>query len=820
MNYSAKQILEILNPVNNNIHDLTIEITNIIYDSRKIIDTANALFLCIKTENNDGHLFIEQAYQKGVRNFIIENKSYLNAFTDANFFLVENTITAIQKLAAFHRKQFTGPMIAITGSNGKTIVKEWLYQLLKTDFNIYRSPRSFNSQLGVALSLLGIESWHNLAIIEVGISKHGEMQALENMVKPNLGIVTNIGSAHDQGFENLNQKTVEKLSLLKNTDVAILPADNELINLEKTNLQKHNSLIQFITWGKNEKAKYKIASIVSENNQTEIELNYRSQPIKYRLPFTDEASIQNSLTCICVLHSLERLDPEHLEKFSTLQSLANRLTFTTGINGNFIVDDSYSNDPESLQIALDFCLRQQPVMKHYVVLSDFEQSNSNKQLLYKKINNLLVSNSIDGLIIVGKEIVENVAEFTTPILGKYENTEQLIQHLPELNLNNATILIKGARSYGLERVKQKLEQKEHETVLEINLDALKHNFLYFKSLLKSGTKIMPMVKAFGYGSGTFEAAKLLESLGCNYFSVAYLDEGILLRNAGIKVPIMVLNSNISQLASLLEYDLEPVIYSKEQYYQINKLALEKNLSAHIELDTGMHRLGFDCKDILEIINSEKPNFNLVSIFSHLSASENPEFDAFTLKQIQLFKNTAEQIELLINKNCIKHIANTGGILRFSEAHFDMVRLGIGLYGVDPGEQLTSDLQAVTTLKTVISQIKTIEAGESVGYSRKALSNHERRIAILPIGYADGLWRALGNERGEVFINGSRVPIVGNICMDMCMVEIGDLKCNVGDEVEIFGEHISVYEVAAICNTIPYETLTGISQRVKRVFVSY
>lgn len=820
MNYSAKQILEILNPVNNNIHDLTIEITNIIYDSRKIIDTANALFLCIKTENNDGHLFIEQAYQKGVRNFIIENKSYLNAFTDANFFLVENTIAAIQKLAAFHRKQFTGPMIAITGSNGKTIVKEWLYQLLKTDFNIYRSPRSFNSQLGVALSLLGIESWHNLAIIEVGISKHGEMQPLENMVKPNLGIVTNIGSAHDQGFENLNQKTVEKLSLLKNTDVAILPADNELINLEKTNLQKHNSLIQFITWGKNEKAKYKIASIVSENNQTEIELNYRSQPIKYRLPFTDEASIQNSLTCICVLHSLERLDPEHLEKFSALQSLANRLTFTTGINGNFIVDDSYSNDPESLQIALEFCLRQQPVMKHYVVLSDFEQSNSNKQLLYKKINNLLDSNSIDGLIIVGKEIVENAAEFTTPILGKYENTEQLIQHLPELNLNNATILIKGARSYGLERVKQKLEQKEHETVLEINLDALKHNFLYFKSLLKSGTRIMPMVKAFGYGSGTFEAAKLLESLGCNYFSVAYLDEGILLRNAGIKVPIMVLNSNISQLSSLLEYDLEPVIYSKEQYDQINKLALEKNLSAHIELDTGMHRLGFDCKEILGIINSEKPNFNLVSIFSHLSASENPEFDAFTLKQIQLFKNTAEQIELLINKSCIKHIANTGGILRFPEAHFDMVRLGIGLYGVDPGEQLTPDLQPVTTLKTVISQIKTIEAGESVGYSRKALSNHERRIAILPIGYADGLWRALGNERGEVFINGSRVPIVGNICMDMCMVEIGDLKCNVGDEVEIFGEHISVYEVAAICNTIPYETLTGISQRVKRVFVSY
>lgn len=818
MNYTGEQLQSLLPCKASKLHSPQAVVTTVVFDSRQVLENDKSIFVAIKTEKNDGHFFIDEVYKKGVRNFIVESPEKAEQFSDVNFFVVENSIEALQQLAAYHRKQFTGPVIAITGSNGKTIVKEWLYKLLRDDFNIHRSPRSFNSQLGVAVSLLGIESWHTLAIIEAGISKQGEMEKLHKMIAPSLGIVTNIGSAHDEGFLSKEEKAAEKSQLLQNADVAIVCADEEMLQKPVTELRNKYPLTQWITWGYNEHSKYKIAEVNTENNESQITLVYRTQPISYTIPFADKASVYNSVTCIAVLHALERLDREHLDKFKQLTSVQNRLTFTTGTDGNFIVDDSYSNDPESLQIALDFCIRQQPVMKHIVILSDFEQGNRNKAALYERINGLLLAKKIEGLIIVGPEITFYKQAFTVPLLGVYENTTALLNHIPDLGIANATILIKGARSYGFERIKQKLEQKEHETILEIDLDALKHNYLYFKSLLKKGTRVMPMVKAFGYGSGTFEAAKLLESLGCDYFAVAYLDEGIQLRNAGIKTSIMVLNSNVSQLESMLKYRLEPVIYSKKQYLEINRKAAGESIRAHIEIDSGMHRLGFEVGEIAVFIEKEKPLFEIVSVFSHLAASEAPEHDAFTQKQIESFKNAALEIEKTIGKRVIKHIANTGGILRFPEAHLDMVRLGIGLYGVDPGDHLTRALKPVTCLKTVISQIKTILPGESIGYSRKALSDQQRRIAILPIGYADGLWRAMGNGNGSVFINGKRAAFVGNVCMDMCMVELGNIECAEGDEVEIFGHHISVYEVAAICNTIPYETLTSISQRVKRVFV--
>lgn len=818
MHYTGEQLQSLLPCRASQLHSPQAVVTAVVFDSRQVLENDKSIFVAIKTEKNDGHFFVEDAYKKGIRNFIVESSEKVEPFSDVNFFVVENSVEALQTLAAFHRKQFTGPVIAITGSNGKTIVKEWLYKLLRDDFTIHRSPRSFNSQLGVAVSLLGIETWHTLAIIEAGISQPGEMEKLHQMIAPSLGIVTNIGSAHDEGFLSKEEKAAEKSKLLQNAEVAIVCADEEVLQQPVSELRNKYPLTQWITWGYNEKAKYKIASVNTENNESQITLTYRTQPIQYTLPFADKASVNNSVTCIAVLHALERLDSEHLDKFKQLTAVQNRLTFTNGTDGNFIVDDSYSNDPESLQVALDFCIRQQPVMKHVVILSDFEQSNRDKAALYEKINGLLISKKIAGLIIVGREISLHKKAFTVPLLGIYENTDALLNHIQELGITNATILIKGARSYGFERIKQKLEQKEHETVLEINLDALKHNYLYFKNLLQKGTKLMPMVKAFGYGSGTFEAAKLLESLGCDYFAVAYLDEGIQLRNAGIKTPVMVLNSNASQLESLLKYRLEPVIYSKKQYREINRKTAVTPVKVHLEIDTGMHRLGFEAEEIAPFIESEKPHFEIVSVFSHLSASEAPEHDAFTQKQIESFEKTALEIEKIIGKKILKHIDNTGGILRFPQAHFDMVRLGIGLYGVDPGNKLTSALKPVACLKTVVSQVKNIRPGESVGYSRKALSNEPRRIAILPIGYADGLWRAMGNGNGHVFINGKRAPLIGNVCMDMCMAELGDIECAEGDEVEIFGTHISVYEVAKICHTIPYETLTSVSQRVKRVFV--
>lgn len=789
-----------------------LQIDNVSIDSRSLQNNSGTLFFALFGANNDAHQYIEDLISKGVQNFVV-NHIPNNLEGKANFLVVENTLKALQDFASFYRKSFYFPIIGITGSNGKTIVKEWLNFLLSPDYNIIRSPKSYNSQIGVPLSVISINEKHNLGIFEAGISTTNEMENLEKIIQPTIGILTNIGSAHDEGFQNLEEKITEKLRLFNNSEILIYQKNNLVDSIV-------NQKTKTFTWSfEDDKADVFITK-KSTLDKTQLHIKYEAISFDVIIPFQDKASVENAINCLMTLLHFGYLPEVIRERIQLLYSVEMRLKVKNGNNNTAIIDDSYSSDYQSLKIALDFLEQQKQYKKKTIILSDIIQSGLPTDELYTKVSELVTSNKIDRIIGIGEEISTYSDSFKNIIT--YKNTQDFITDFKNLTFENETILIKGARIFQFEEITSLLEEKTHETVLEINLNAISHNLNFFKSKLKPETKLMVMVKAFGYGSGGFEIAKLLEYHKVDYLGVAFADEGISLKSAGITLPIMVLNPENTSFPAIIEHNLEPEIYSIKGLRAFLKIAEQKNLQhfpVHIKLDTGMHRLGFQENDLEELIATLKntPSIKVKSILSHMATSDDLEHHEFAKTQIALFEKLSSRIVNELSINPIRHILNTSGISNYPEAQYDMVRLGIGLYGVSNDPSETKYLENVGTLKSIISQIRTIQAGESVGYGRHFMAEKETKIATIPIGYADGIPRSWGNETGYIMIKNQKANIVGSVCMDMLMVNVTEIDCLEGDSVIIFGENPNVTYIAAKLGTIPYEILTGISHRVKRVF---
>lgn len=786
-------------------------VEHISIDSRSMQNGANTLFFALKGQNHNAHHYIEELISKGVRYFVVEFIPE-NCQGKANFILVKNTTKALQETAKYYRSLFQFPIIGITGSNGKTIVKEWLNFLLSPDYTTVRSPKSFNSQVGVPLSIFGINENHNLGIFEAGISQKNEMQALAKIIQPKIGVFTNLGSAHDEGFANSEEKIVEKSTLFQSCEVVVL---------EKNEAIEKGISCYKITWSLEDKNATIFAEIKSQKEGfSQIQIHYQNKTFTIEIPFVDRISIKNSLSCLGVLLHLKMEIATIQERMTNLYPIEIRLQAKKGINNCILIDDSYSSDYQSLKMALDFLEQQKNHSKKTIILSDIFQSGLPVATLYQKVAVILQNNKIDRIITIGETISQHLKEI--PNVISFPNASDFLQQFNTQSFQNEAILIKGARSFNFDEIVVLLEEKKHETVLEINLDAISHNLNFYKSKVKPTTKIMVMVKAFGYGNGGFEIAKLLEHHKVDYLGVAFADEGIELRKAGITTPIMVLNPENTSFHAMIAYDLEPEIYSITGLQAFLKLAKERNIShypIHIKLDTGMHRLGFEphLMEELKALLKNNPFVQVKSVFSHLAASDDTSFDAFTKNQIARFDAMYAELTTALNYQPIRHLLNTSGIFNYPEYQMEMVRLGIGLYGIGNSEQELQILENVSTLKSVISQIRTVLPEESIGYSRKFMVTQEMRVATIPIGYADGIRRAWGNEKGFVVINNQKATILGNICMDMLMIDVTQINCKPGDEVIIFGNSPKVTEIAETIGTIPYEVLTGISQRVKRIF---
>ncbi len=795
------------------------EISQIITDSRTFFKGENSLFFALTGPRNNGHVYIPELIKKGVSAFVVSDKTAV--LGNAHFVLVENTTAALQKLAAFNRSQFNYPVIGITGSNGKTIIKEWLHDILSVKFKIVRSPKSYNSQIGVPLSVLLMDDNFNLGVFEAGISMPGEMEQLAQIIKPTIGIFTNIGDAHQENFTSLEQKTKEKLLLFKNSKKLVYNNEAEISGKLIEDFCKENS-IEKISWSLNSKNAAISFSARKHLNYTEISADFKNTVYHFRIPFTDESSIENACHCFAVSATIIPDLSLIIPKFEILNPVEMRLEIKQGINHCLLVNDYYNSDLNSLSIALSV-LHQQAAKEHLfkqVILSDIQQSGLPQKELYKRINNLLVEWKIDGIIGIGSEMVQHADLFS---INKqfYTSRADFEIKFNQNNYQTSAILIKGARQFEFEKISALLQQKAHQTQLEINLNSLVHNLNVFRGLLKPKTKIMVMVKAFSYGSGDVEIAKLLQYQNIDYLAVAVADEGVQLRNAGILTPIIVMNPEQQSFQNLIDYHLEPNIYSFELLKDFLKTVSLNGLQdfpVHLKIDTGMNRLGLKTEtEIRKVVSliSENNLVKIKSVFSHLAASDDENLDKFTLQQIDKYKACIEIISDSYSHTFERHILNSAGIERFPEFQYEMVRLGIGLYGVS----VTGlPLQNIGTLKSTVSQVKTVKPTETIGYSRKGIITEDSEIAIVPLGYADGLDRKLGNGKNCVFINGKRAPIVGNICMDMIMVNVTGLNTKAGDSVEIFGPNISILELAENAGTIPYEILTGISQRVKRVYL--
>ncbi len=781
-------------------------------DSRSLQNGENTMFFAISGPNNDGHTYINELIDKGVRHFVVTHIPE-TAAGKANFLVVENTLEALQKLAAYYRSLFDFPIIGITGSNGKTIIKEWLNFLLSPDYNIIRSPKSYNSQVGVPLSILGINEKHNLGIFEAGISTMHEMEKLQKIIRPTIGILSNIGSAHDEGFSSVADKIKEKLKLFTSVNVLIL-------NKNKTIQAFVNPKIKTFSWCSDNKSADVYITKKNLGDLTELQVTYKEDTFPILIPFQDQASIENAIHCMMVMLYFG-YNPKVIQtRMAQLYPVEMRLKVKNGIYNCTLIDDSYSSDFQSLKIALDFLEHQKQHKKKTIILSDIFQSGLNNDELYSQVSQLIISNKINRVIGIGETISQYKNKFINGTT--FKNVAEFMNAFDRLNFENETILIKGARDFHFEQIVSMLEEKTHETVLEINLNAISHNLNFFKSKLAPKTKLMVMVKAFGYGNGGFEIAKLLEHHKIDYLGVAFADEGISLKSAGINVPIMVMNPETTSFSAIIQHQLEPEIYSIKGLKAFLKIAEQKklkNFPIHIKIDTGMHRLGFEEEQLPELITILKGNetVQIKSILSHLATSDDLKHDAFAQSQIALFEELSTQLTAVLKIKPIRHILNTSGISNYPDAQYDMVRLGIGLYGISNDEEEQKFLENVGTLKSVISQIRTIEAGESVGYGRRFMAEKTTKIATIPIGYADGIRRSWGNEVGYVVINGKEAKIVGSVCMDMLMVDVTNLDCKEGQSVVIFGENPTVTLMAKALNTIPYEILTGISQRVKRVF---
>ncbi len=822
-NYRFSEIASILHstPVQL-VQDNAIEL--LLTDSRKLLIADKTLFFAISSAYRNATVFIEELYNKGVRCFIVDTKfsqEQISAFGEGNFIRVENVLTALQHIATHHRSLFHYPVIGISGSNGKTIIKEWLFHLLADDFEIVRSPKSYNSQVGVPLSVWQMNDRHELGIFEAGISLPGEMKILEHIIQPNIGIFTNLGEAHSAGFESIEHKLSEKIQLFKNCETVVYHADDELIAGAFLQLKKEHPFFT-ASWSRKKNAWLQITAENKEEDHTIIEAIFEGRGIRISVPFTDAASIENIIHCWCILLLLKISDASIEERMHSLKPLEMRLQLKHGINNCSIINDSYSADITSLMFALDFLQQQQQHPDKTVIISDILESGRQPGELYGDIAHLLKEKKISKLIGVGPEISAYSYLFSSIPSQFFSSTEKLIPRISDLFFKNETILLKGARKFEFEKISYALEEKTHETVMEINLAALRHNLTFYRSLLQPVVKIMAMVKAFSYGSGSFEIANILQHSGVNYLAVAYADEGVQLRKAGVNLPVMVMNTEAAGFDNLIKYSLEPELYSfaiTAKFLQFLRIQKIEKYPVHIKLDTGMHRLGFESADMDALCKllSASPELVIKSAFSHLAASGDQEHDAFTKEQSANFIKMAAQIRQVTGYDFIRHIGNSSAIHRHPELQFEMIRLGIGLYGVDADRYIQKRIMNVSTLRTTISQIKHIAPGESVGYSRKTIVDTPVTIATVRVGYADGYPRALSNGHGTMLVNGKRAPVIGNVCMDMTMLNITGIEAEEGDTVIVFGDQLSISEVAEAAGTIAYEMLTGVSQRVKRVY---
>jgi alanine racemase len=812
-------------------------------DSRQVLSptqngSAEAVFFAIQGEHHDGHRFITELYNKNVRQFVVETAALtpelrheLAQLPDARIWEVGSSLKTLQELAARHRSQFDIPVVGITGSNGKTIVKEWLAQVLSPDFLIQKSPKSYNSQLGVPLSVWPLNKEHTLGIFEAGISKPAEMQALQSIIMPTIGIFTNIGSAHDEGFRSQKQKVAEKLRLFRNARKLIYRKSYSEIDEEINLLLKAvNPTIQLIGWSTDETAEVPVL-FTHQKKSTQISVRWEGSDYQIWVPFSDQASLENATHVLLATLVLGISDATVLrERFARLRPVSMRLELKEGIHRNLLIDDTYNNDLAGLSIALDFLNQQDASRQKVLVLSDLLETGMKPDELYPAIARMVAEKGVKQLVGVGPEIGQYQSIFTIPTRF-YSSTDKLLESGYLNELTDSVILVKGARRFSFERVVNRFVQKSHRTVLEINLDALTHNLNFYRNKVGSQTKIMVMVKAFAYGSGSAEVASLLQYHRVDYLAVAYADEGVGLRQNGIKLPIMVMNPAPESFRQLLDYHLEPEIFSfriLEEWTQFLKEETAQKTgekpvvelpSIHIKLDTGMHRLGFLPGEVpvLGLLLSGNPDLRVASVFSHLAGSDEAIHTPFSQEQYRQFMEGATQLEQLLGYRPLHHLLNSAGIVRLPELKLDMVRLGIGLYGVEVSKLEPQRVQAVGTLKTVISQIKELKAGETVGYSRRGILTRDSRIATLAIGYADGYDRRLGNGVGQVWVNGVLCPTVGSICMDMTMIDVTDASAQEGDEVVLFGQQVSIADLADRIDTIPYEILTGVSERVKRVF---
>ena len=822
--YNISEIAEVVKGVLHAKFDKNYLVKSLLYDSRKIQGAENALFFALATPKNNGHKYIESLYERGVKNFVVNTEfADLKRYPKANFIVVEDTLRALQELAKSHRKQFSIPVIGITGSNGKTAVKEWLYQLLCPDSKIVYSPNSFNSQIGVPISVWKMSKDDQLGIFEAGISKPEEMNTLKEIIEPTIGIFTNIGSAHDESFMDVRQKVGEKLNLFKNVETLIFSADYGVImeGLMRTELPKK---IRLFSWSiRKEDADLKIISIEKRVKDATIEAVYKGANIAITIPFVDDAAIENIIHCWATMLLLDYSNEIIAERIAKLTPIEMRLEMKQGINRCMIINDTYNSDTNSLQIALDLMISQHQYQKRTVILSDILQSRSSEHTLYKEIANLLKNKDIHRIIGIGDAISRQANSFNIE-KEFYKTTNDFFASFETNKLDNEIVLVKGARQFNFEKISSYLSLKTHETVMEVNLPNLISNLNYYRAMLQPDTKIMAMVKAFSYGIGDIDIANALQYHGINYLSVAYADEGVLLRNKNITLPIMVMNPDELSLELILKYELQPEIYSFRILHLLLQ-ALEQNLhieqvKIHLKIDTGMHRLGFEKKDMPELLRilADSPKILVESIFSHFAAADDPNEDAFTKHQADLFSECYQIISDKLGYKPVKHISNSAGMSRFPEYQYDMVRMGIGLYGVNHFVNPNKVLN-VATLKTIISQIKQVSTSESVGYNRKWKAKKDAVIATIPIGYADGFPRAGGNGKAKVLINGKLATVIGNVCMDMCMLDITDIAAREGDTVIVFGSELPISQLAKSVGMIEYDLLTGISQRVKRVFVT-
>ena len=796
----------------------------ILTDSRSLCFPEETLFFALKSERNDGHNYIPELYRRGVRNFVVSQvpKGYASDYPEANFLKVVNTLEALQRLAERHRDEFNIPIVGITGSNGKTMVKEWLHQLLSPTMFVTRSPRSYNSQIGVPLSVWLMDEQTQVGVFEAGISQPGEMLALRDIIQPTIAVLTCLGAAHQENFSSIEEKCREKLILFHDAETIVYNGDDETVS--KIVAEYADFKGEKLYWSvKDSQAPFFVKNVEKKGECSIVTYIYKGEEDSFSIPFIDDASIQNSIVCAVVSRKLG-LNAEDIDKrMSLLEPVAMRLEVKEGQHGCTLINDSYNSDINSLDIALDFMSRRpdHKGRRHTLILSDIFQSGEQPASLYKEVSDLCRKRGVVKFVGIGPQLCAQKDAIQISEKFFFSSVEDFIDSEVFLSLRDEVILLKGARQFGFDQLTELLVRKVHETTLEVNLNAVVANLNYYRSFMKPDTKLVCMIKADGYGAGAVEIAKTLQDHRVDYLAVAVADEGVTLRKNGITSNIMIMNPEMTAFKTMFDYDLEPEVYSFRLLDALVKAAEKEGITGlpvHVKLDTGMRRLGFDPENDMDELVARLKHQNAViprSVFSHFVGSDSSDFDTFSARQFELFDKGSRELQAAFDHKILRHICNSAGIEHFPERQLDMCRLGLGLYGINPMDNAT--INCVSTLKTTILQKHAVKAGESVGYSRRTVLDRDSIIAAIPIGYADGLNRHLGNRHAYCLVNGQKAQYVGNICMDVAMIDVTDIDCKEGDSVEIFGEHLPVQHLSDLLDTIPYEVLTTISNRVKRVY---